>query len=212
MASGRRPFLTFLEIMLFALSAITLGFCAYAWLDSWWYQHRAEEELSSLPPENVPKDWVNVPTPAEGAPLGEISIPHLGFSSVILEGTTDKTLRRAVGHLQSTPRPGQNGNICLAAHRDSFFRPLKDVGTGDEIYVQTPMRTEVYRVISTKIVEPDEVSVLKPTKSNTLTLITCYPFYYIGNAPHRFVVQAQAVSQLKTAARQTETAGVSILP
>jgi LPXTG-site transpeptidase (sortase) family protein len=113
---------------------------------------------------------------------------------VILEGTDEKTLKRGPGHIESTAFPGQAGNIGIAAHRDIHFRALKDIRAGDEIRVITPRQTDSYLVESTRIVGPDEVEVLDPDFGPGLTLVTCFPFYYIGNAPRRFIVRALPAS------------------
>ena len=127
-----------------------------------------------------------------GEPFIEnIEIPKIGLSVMIADGIDNKTLRRAVGHVPGTVFPGDMGNAALAAHRDTFFRPLKDIQVSDTIRVTTPDGTTEYHVVSTKIVSPKDVSVLDDDGDNTLTLVTCYPFYYIGPAPKRFIVQAQ---------------------
>jgi len=108
----------------------------------------------------------------------------------VREGVTNTALRQAVGHVPSSALPGQPGNVALAGHRDTFFRPLKDIKVSDTILLTTPDGTEEYHVVSTSIVEPTDVSVLDE-KNNELTLVTCYPFYYVGPAPKRFIVQAE---------------------
>jgi sortase A len=112
----------------------------------------------------------------------------------VKEGVDERTLDIAVGHIPHTALPGQPGNIGVAAHRDTLFRNLKDVRRDDKITLTTLDAEYVYRVVSTKIVQPSDVSVLDSSPNeNTLTLITCYPFYFIGNAPKRFIVRAQQV-------------------
>ena len=108
----------------------------------------------------------------------------------MLEGTDDFTLNRAVGHIANTARPGSDGNSGIAGHRDGFFRGLKDITPGDAIELETLDGSEVYRVERTWIVDPEDVSVLDPTPARSLTLVTCYPFYFIGSAPRRFIVRA----------------------
>lgn len=122
--------------------------------------------------------------------VGRLEIPRLHLSVVVMEGNDDQTLARAVGHVRGTSLPWESGNAVLAGHRDTFFRPLKDLREGDEIQMTTARGKFEYRVTRTQIVEPDEVSVLAPTPSRTLTLVTCYPFVYVGRAPQRFIVQA----------------------
>jgi sortase A len=115
--------------------------------------------------------------------------------ATVLEGSDDATLRRAAGHIEETPLPGQPGNIGIAGHRDTIFRPLRGVHVGDAVDLTTRDRVYHFRVAATKIVEPDDVHVLNPTSEPTLTLVTCYPFAYIGHAPRRFIVQAQLVNE-----------------
>ena len=116
---------------------------------------------------------------------------------MVKEGIDDGTLGLAVGHIPSTALPGQPGNVGVAAHRDNLFRNLKDVEPDDEITLTTLDNTYVYRVVSFTVVNPDEVSVLAPSAGEkTLTLVTCYPFYFVGHAPKRFVVRARQVANI----------------
>jgi sortase A len=132
-------------------------------------------------------------SPEEGTPIGTIDIPRLGLASLVLEGDGAGTLFFGVGHLPDTPLPWHGGNSVLAAHRDTFFRPLARIRPNDVIrFTSSDARLE-YVVLETKIVEPTAVEVLAPTPSATLTLITCYPFHYVGPAPRRFVVRAERV-------------------
>lgn len=127
--------------------------------------------------------------------IGSIEIPRLGVSAIVREGVDAPTLRRAVGHVPQTALPGDAGNTALAAHRDSFFRPLKDVRAGDVINLRTPDGDFTYVVRETRVTGPAEMSVLAPTTEPTLTLITCYPFHFVGDAPDRFIVRARAVER-----------------
>lgn len=129
---------------------------------------------------------------APGDVIGVLEIPRLGFSELVVHGDDDNILDVAIGHLPDTPLPWHPGNSAMAGHRDGHFRPLKDVRQGDVITIQTRRGTLRYVLRSTKIVMPDDLSVLAPTESRTLTLITCYPFSYIGNAPQRFIITAEA--------------------
>jgi sortase A len=132
--------------------------------------------------------------PVEGSVLGRVQIARLNLSAIVREGVDDKTLSQAVGHLPYTALPGQPGNFAIAAHRDTLFRALKDIQKDDRIRFQSPTGTYAYQVISTKIVKPSDLSVIQPEGTNKLlTMITCYPFYYIGSAPKRFIVQARLV-------------------
>jgi len=122
--------------------------------------------------------------------IGRIAIDRIGLSAIVAEGVGADTLRRAVGHMPGTPFPGEPGNAVLAGHRDTFFRTLKGIRKGDTIHLAIPEGRYDYVVDSMKVVTPNHVELLKATKSPTLTLITCYPFRYIGRAPKRFVVRA----------------------
>jgi sortase A len=132
------------------------------------------------------------PRPAikEGDVLGRIEIPRIGVSVAVLQGTTSQTLRLGVGHIQGTALPGEPGNIGIAGHRDTYFRGLKDIRRDDEIQIQTAIGLDKYKVDWVQITVPSDGSVLAPTTESALTLVTCYPFYYIGAAPKRFVVHA----------------------
>jgi len=124
-------------------------------------------------------------------PLAVLHIPRLGLEVPVLEGTDEWTLDRAVGHIEGTELPGQTGNVGIAGHRDGFFRVLKDVAEGDRIEIALPREVRRFRVHRISIVGPDDVEVLASTAGPMLTLVTCYPFYFVGPAPRRFVVQAE---------------------
>lgn len=124
--------------------------------------------------------------------VGVLEIPRLDFSEVVASGDDDKTLKVAIGHLRDTPLPWANGNSVFAAHRDSHFRPLRNIRHGDLVRLKTRKGVLEYAVKDTMIVAPKDVWVLAPTKTRRLTLVTCYPFNYIGAAPQRFIVQAEA--------------------
>jgi sortase A len=123
--------------------------------------------------------------------VGRLEIPRLHLSVMVMEGDDDATLARAVGHVPGTALPWETGNAVMAGHRDTFFRPLKNLRSGDEVRVTTPRGAFSYRVVRTEIIDPEDVSVLAPTPNRSLTLVTCYPFAYVGPAPQRFIVQAR---------------------
>jgi len=127
------------------------------------------------------------------AVIGRLSVPRLHLSAIVREGVDGTTLQLAVGHIPATALPGQAGNVGVAGHRDTFFRGLKDLKNGDEIEFSTLHGDFRYVVESLIIVEPDNVEVLAPSSENVLTMVTCFPFSYIGNAPKRFVVRARQV-------------------
>jgi sortase A len=131
---------------------------------------------------------------ATGEVIGRIEIPRINVSTMVREGVDTKTLRRAAGHVPATALPGELGNIGIAAHRDTFFRGVRNIRKGDEIRVVTSDGTYKYVVDSLSIVWPENIEVLEPTTYPAITLVTCYPFDYIGSAPKRFIVQARQVA------------------
>ncbi len=122
--------------------------------------------------------------------LAVIRIARIHVEAPVLEGTDDVTLNRGVGHITGTAHFGENGNVGIAGHRDGFFRGLKSIKVGDRIEIEEPDRTEIYIVDKLQIVSPEDVNVLRSNSQSALTLVTCYPFYYIGRAPQRFIVHA----------------------
>ena len=125
--------------------------------------------------------------------VGRLLIPALDLNVMVLEGTDRWTLNRAVGHIEKTALPGRAGNVGISAHRDGYFRNLGRIARGDEISILTPEKTYTYAVESTHIVNPGDIEVLAPSDQPVLTLVTCFPFYFVGDAPQRFVVKAQLV-------------------
>lgn len=125
-----------------------------------------------------------------GTWVARLEAPSVGLSATVLEGSDDKTLDKAAGHIESTPLPGQPGNIGIAGHRDTTFRRVRHLKIGDTLRLATPEATFEYRIAETRIVDPDAVDVLAPTTQPSLTLVTCYPFTFIGNAPKRYILRA----------------------
>jgi sortase A len=124
-------------------------------------------------------------------PLALLRIPKIHLEVPVFDDTNELALNRGVGRIVGTARPGETGNLAIAGHRDGFFRGLKDIGVGDEIELVTRDATELYSVSEVTIVDPGDVSVLDPTTEATITLVTCYPFYFVGAAPQRYVVRAR---------------------
>jgi sortase A len=141
------------------------------------------------------------------AALAVLRIPKIRLEVPVLEGTDDRTLDRGVGYIEGTAQLGTVGNLGIAGHRDGFFRGLKDIAAGDVIEIETRQRTDVYRVEQTWVVDPEDVWVLDPTSTPALTLVTCYPFYFVGAAPRRFIVRAVPVSE-RPVAEPTALRGV----
>lgn len=210
------------ERALLAIGIVCLGIFVWSWLDARLVEiretRRLEEALASAPAvrskasetdsfaalekgaeqvrkeENAEKK--EEPPPGSGELVGRLAIPRLGVTAIVLEGVDKKTLRRGAGHIPATALPDQDeGNVGIAAHRDSHFRGLKDIQEDDTIELTTLDGTFRYRVEWTKIVKPADVSVLEPTDEPALTLVTCYPFYYVGSAPKRFIVRAHRIPE-----------------
>jgi sortase A len=185
-----RPWLAW-TFLVFGLTCIT--WCGWVLAKEKSFQNEQsgvlERELSPSPSIQLASSVVPSAAVAPNL-IGRLEIPRVKLSAMVVEGDDEGTLNVAVGHLPDTPFPWQSGNSALAGHRDTFFRPLKDVHVGDEI-VLTSLHGELhYRVDRTVIVDPQDLSVLKPSSKPTLTLVTCFPFFYVGHAPRRFVVQA----------------------
>jgi sortase A len=134
--------------------------------------------------------------PPRAATLGTIEIPSLGLATTVLEGDDARILALAVGHIPGTALPGPYGNVGLAGHRNTFFRPLQKIKVGDEIRLSTGSGVFKYRVVSLRVVFPSAIEVLDYTQRPTLTLVTCYPFHTIGAAPERLIVRAEMVPPL----------------
>lgn len=186
-----------LERLLLILGIVSIGYYGYVSAETALYQSIENRELDAIlasapPPQIVTRTSVIRPrvAPATGSPMGRIEIPRLGVSAVIRAGSDARTLRLAVGYIPGTALPGEGGNIGLAAHRDTFFRRLRDIRADDEIRLVTPEGTFSYVVQRTNIVMPRDTWVLNRTPEPALTLVTCYPFSYVGSAPQRFIVRA----------------------
>jgi len=146
-----------------------------------------------LPGETAPASSEPGPAPTAPAALAELSVPRLGLSWAVAEGVAAGTLRRAPGWIPGTARPGTPGNVGIAGHRDRHFRRLEEIAVGDELVLATPAGPRRYRVDWTRVVSPQDTGVLAPTGADAVTLVTCYPFRWLGPAPDRYVVRATAV-------------------
>ncbi|HUD98172.1 MAG TPA: class D sortase [Bryobacteraceae bacterium] len=200
-----RRILQWTQSALFAAALLFLGYCGFALVDAWNFQARASRDLDrqlrdrraanqSTPQPQSPIARKAAPAATADGLIGRIEIPRLLLSVVVVEGISRTTLRRAVGHIPGTALPGEAGNVGLSGHRDTFFRPLKDLRIKDEIRFSTLKGNFNYEVESLRVVEPDNVGVLAPSGENVLTMVTCYPFYYVGPAPKRWIVRARQVS------------------
>jgi sortase A len=190
-----------LERLLLVVGVLCLGYFGYVSAETALYQAFETRELDAIlaaaPPAPAPAPVGKVarpaaprPRPADGTALGRLEIPRLNVSAIVRAGSDSRTLRLAVGHIGGTSLPGEPGNIGLAAHRDTFFRRLGEIRPDDLVRLVTAEGTYVYRVEDTQVVEPHDTWVLNPTDEPALTLVTCYPFRYVGSAPRRFIVRA----------------------
>jgi sortase A len=187
-ASSTRKSLFRAAIFFFlGLGVLNLGYASFVFLDAHHYQAVQSKKLESASLPSIPHDLT------DGEMLGEIQVPRLHLHALVAQGDSSSTLRRAVGHLSESPLPGETGNVTLAGHRDTFFRPLRDIRVGDEIRFKTRQRSFVYRVESIEVVSPADTSVLNSSTGHYLTLLTCFPIHYIGPAPKRLVVRAREV-------------------
>ena len=200
-----RRILKWAQHALSVCGVLLLGYYGFASVDSWLFQRRESRDLDRLlrdqraaseatPQPEFPASPKGAPAAEADGLIGRIEIPRLLLSAVVVEGVDRTTLQRAVGHIPGTALPGQPGNVGVAGHRDTFFRPLKDLRIKDEVQFSTLKGDFKYEVVSLRVVEPDNVGVLAPSGEKVLTLVTCYPFYYVGPAPKRWIVRARQVS------------------
>lgn len=173
-----------------AVGILALSYAGYVYADAHTFQAVEKARFEEAPRSKAPT------IVTEGGVIGEIEIARIGLDAIIVQGDSPGILRRAVGHIISTPLPGELGNVTLAGHRDSFFRPLRNLVPGDTISLRTVNGDFRYQVESTEVVPPHDMNPLLPTSARTLTLVTCYPFYYVGPAPKRFIVHAREVGAL----------------
>jgi sortase A len=186
-------FLRYVERLFWTAGAAAIGYSSWLWVEGAYAQKLGAYQL--LHSEPLRTVQASAGSLREGALFGQIEIPAIGLEAIIFEGTSDTTLTRGVGHLSTSSRPDSKaGNIVLAAHRDTFFRPLRKIQPGHEVTLLTTRGLFRYVVESTATVEPTDLEVIQPTPNPVLTLITCYPFTFIGNAPERYIVRAVPIS------------------
>lgn len=181
-----------IERLLAVVGIVCLASAGATWLEAHRFQ-RQERRVLEGGSAHTARPAAAPQRPEGAAAIGQLDIPRLGVSVIVAPGDDERTLRKAVGHLPDTALPWEAGNTALAGHRDTFFRPLERVQIGDDIFFDTPRGRFHYRVQRTFVVEPDDVWVVAPSPVRTLTLITCFPFRYVGAAPKRFIVQARRV-------------------
>lgn len=185
--SRRNGILRALHYVFLIGGILGLAYAGYVIAEAHAYQATEERRFENVSTNEQP------PLVVEGAVIGKMEIPRLGLKVIVVQGDSSKILQHAVGHLPETPLPGEWGNVVLAGHRDGFFRPLRNIQSGDAITLRTSGGDLRYEVESTAVVPPSDISVLQPSSERRLTLITCFPFYYVGPAPNRFIVRARQV-------------------
>jgi sortase A len=181
------------------IGTLSLGYCLATFVGAKFYQAREAWEFDrelGLQAESQPAASTPIGAaamPARHGVVGSLRIPRIGVSVIVVEGTDEGDLKRAVGHIPGTALPWDPGNVGLAGHRDTFFRPLRSIQRDDSITITTLRGAYRYHVLSTSVVGPGDVQVLYPTGHDSLTLVTCFPFEYVGSAPNRFVVRAERI-------------------
>jgi len=188
------------QVSLFTGGAVLLGYGGFVLADAWLFQRSESSHFERLLEQrravgrNSEVPAVPIALIGRQGLLGRLEIQRLGLSVMVMEGDDHRTLRHAVGHIKGTALPGEIGNMALTGHRDTFFRPLRNIRPDDIVTLTTLKGDYRYRVRSTQVVSPDNVTVLEPDRnSEVLTLITCHPFYFVGAAPGRFIVRAERI-------------------
>ena len=180
--------------LLLVIGTVALGYVGMTLLNARLYQVSAKHSLEIQIQTIKKSDSLQFRLPVKpGDVLGRLDIPRLGISVAVLQGTSSRTLRLGAGHIEATPFPGESGNSGIAGHRDTFFRELRNVRKTDELQLQTATGVLRYEVDWVRVVSPDDISVLAPSADSALTLVTCYPFYFLGSASDRFIVHARLI-------------------
>ena len=199
---SRHPILRWVERALFVIGGGLAAYCAAILVEARFHQSVPLPQPPLVVTQTaLPGDPGDIkapspaPAPAAGVLLGRLDAPSVKLSTVVLEGSDDGTLSRGSGHIEDTPFPGQPGNVGIAGHRDTTFRALRRIKIGDALEFRTGDKLYRYRITKTSIVGPDDVYVLDPTPQPALTLVTCYPFEFVGHAPNRFIVRAELMGE-----------------
>src|SRR5690348_6876621 len=191
------------------LMLVGIGILGYVGSEYWAMYH--EQQVLQREWQDQQRNSALAKTDVQAAQddgLTRVSIPKINLDVIVVEGTNHRALRVGPGHLKNTPAPGAIGNSVISAHRDTFFRHIYELAKGDEIQVRRDGHTYTFQVTGKKIVEPNDLSVLKNSPDARLTLITCYPTYYIGPAPQRLIVFSKLVGDSQTGAQRAQTASV----
>jgi sortase A len=196
----RRTVLLWLERALLAIGVVLASWCAVILIEAHRYSVMpvpppVATRSATLPGDTGTASVVGHPAVAAGEWVARLEAPSVHLSATVLEGTDDATLGKAAGHIEDTAFPGDPGNVGIAGHRDTTFRAVRNLHVGDPLVVTTRDYTYRYRISRTHIVNPEDVYVLDPTAHPTMTLVTCYPFEFIGHAPRRFIIHADLIGQ-----------------
>lgn len=213
-----RRWSVYIERALWLVATLALGVAGLAYADAALYQSRhgdldfsrdaaIQAAGTAMPAADEPRLEIPIAAVAQeaGTPIARIGVPRLGLDAMVAEGITSSVLRRAVGRVPESALPGQADNIVLAAHRDTFFRPLEGIERGDLVVLESAAGRDEYVVEWTAIVEPDDISVAEAVGYPALTLVTCYPFYFVGDAPQRFIVRARHRDNPAAGSARTES-------
>ncbi len=195
----RQTTLAWIERLLLVVGTMLAAWSAVTIIEARYYATLRPPLPGETPGEARPRSA----TVERGAWIGRLEAPSVDLAATVIEGSDDATLNRAAGHIENTALPGQPGNIGIAGHRDTIFRPLRKLRVGDSLTLASRDRVYTYRVTGTRVVAPDDIAVLDPADHPTLTLVTCYPFTFIGHAPKRFIVFADLVRDEATAGAGT---------
>jgi len=218
--SARISNLKVLQLVLLVVGVALTAYASYNYFGGRIYSRGAIERFNAnpIPPVAVVRNHLSAPTSVDSSlwsrvriegykaslaqqfdePLAILKIEKIRLEVPVFEGTSDVVLDRGAGRIEGTASIGQSGNIGIAGHRDGFFRGLKDVAIGDTMELRTPWSTQVYKIESIRLVSPSDVSVLKDHSVSELTLVTCFPFYFVGSAPQRYIVHASLTGETKT--------------
>jgi sortase A len=185
--------------------ALAFACWGYLMLHQIWFQRAANRVLqqriakaSASPQQDAPQPHAAAMPLRHGEIIGRLEIPRVNISVIVLEGSDSSVLDVAAGHIRGTALPGATGNVGIAAHRDTFFRSVQKIRPNDRLSFKTPVGIFEYGVVGTEVVEPKDIAVLRETADAELTLVTCYPFNYIGAAPKRFIVHARQLNRSST--------------
>jgi LPXTG-site transpeptidase (sortase) family protein len=205
----RRGALRWLERTFFLIGGVLATWCLIIILRAEYYARMPVPEpppaASELPGEDDSDLRVQQPSREHGSWVARLEAPSVALAATVLEGSDEGTLSRAAGHIENTAFPGERGNVGIAGHRDTIFRPLRRLHVGDSLMLTTPDRVFQYRVSDTRIVSPEDVYVLNSSGHPEMTLVTCYPFEFIGHAPRRFIVRADLVTEEARASQAAQT-------